>query len=271
MTRFLKMWPTQHCTSVYNDEAYRKDIVSFAASIKVKLMPFPVKVDSLKRLRSSGLCVNAVFDVGVNYSTPELIDVFPDKKHYLFEPVPAFHHHIEWAYSQLDFELFPCAVAGVEGEADLAISSLDGGEATHGHLQSVEGAAAGAESIRVQTLRLETILDRSDVPTDVLLKVDVDGLELQIMESVGACWDKVSAVIVEASRSKLFERGAFMEQRGFELFDLVDLCYYDGLFAQCDLIFVSRREFRKPAFRPWERRFDWEKWVGITHRSAEAE
>lgn len=55
------------------------------------LMPIPERLpevtDSLRALRALGVPVECVLDVGILHGTTGLMQVFPDVKHHLFEPV----------------------------------------------------------------------------------------------------------------------------------------------------------------------------------------
>ena len=72
--------------------------------------------DSLKILRSAGLDVRSVIDVGVQYDSKDLRHGFPDVRHFLFEPVEEYHSEIRNRYLGLDFELFALAVGEAPGE-----------------------------------------------------------------------------------------------------------------------------------------------------------
>lgn len=49
------------------------------------------KLDRVRSLRSLGVPIDSVVDVGVQKSTNELIQSIPDKHHHLFEPVELWH------------------------------------------------------------------------------------------------------------------------------------------------------------------------------------
>jgi len=47
----------------------------------------PDKYQTLCILRDRGVPVSTVIDVGICHGTPKLMQVWPDKRHVLFEPV----------------------------------------------------------------------------------------------------------------------------------------------------------------------------------------
>ena len=79
--------------------------------------------------------------------------------------------------------------------------------------------------------------------TPYLLKIDVDGHELEILRGAQRSLRDASIVIVEASLAnrrcpELMERLELLLQSGFYLFDIVDPAYYAKLLHQVDLVFV---------------------------------
>ena len=86
-----------------------------------------------------------------------------------------------------------------------------------------------------------------------------------ILDGVGALWDQVACVVIEATRDTFADRLRFLYDRGFQLFDIVDQCYYDGVFAQADLVLVANRIFREnPRLKgPVAEGFDWQKWESV--------
>lgn len=81
-------------------------------------------------------------------------------------------------------------------------------------------------------------VDSIDCNGPVLIKVDVDGPEMDVLAGCTGLFPKVSAIIVEATMDKLFEILFFAERHGFKLFDVVDLCYCGPQLHQVDLVFV---------------------------------
>jgi hypothetical protein len=63
-------------------------------------MRAPDKLQSLMVLKSRNIPIETIIDVGVKTSTPELIALFPNKHHLLFEPVQEhkkdIHARIDW-------------------------------------------------------------------------------------------------------------------------------------------------------------------------------
>lgn len=224
---------------------------------------FPSKANALKFLKHAGVEFGTIIDVGTHAETPELRLAFPDKKHVLFEPAEEFFAKIAANYAGMDWELAPVAVSSADGTARLQKFAIDGQEISHSKIQI---GCDDADLLEVTTVRLDTFFrDRTD-PTPYLLKVDVDGFELPILESAEGIWSRIDCVIVEATADTFGERFEIIASKGYKLIDIVDQCYYAGVFSQADLIFVSERAWAANPLllRPWEaQEFQWSKWVSI--------
>ncbi len=81
-------------------------------------------------------------------------------------------------------------------------------------------------------------IDSIDCDGPVLLKIDVDGPELDVLRGCIGLFPKVAAIVIEATTDKLPEILLLIERHGFRLFDIVDLCYCGPQLHQVDLVFV---------------------------------
>lgn len=199
------------------------------------------KVDSLRMLRRLGLSFGCIFDVGVQGQTQELIDVFPDLKHYLFEPVPQYLPVIRENYAALDHEILNVAVSDRDGLGQIKLIRLVANEVTHSCVveELTQLNDATLDIIDVQLVRLSTILAERTFPQPIMLKIDVDGHEPAILEGLVGGEELIGAVIIESGLQDFAPRISRLQQMGFLLWDVVDPCYYKGCLAQMDLIFVS--------------------------------
>lgn len=209
----------------------------------------PYKDRALQILRERNVPVETIIDVGVCRGTPELMKVWPDRLHLLFEPVEEFSAAITQHYRKIQHELHHVAVGDADGTISLKVSSVvPGMEISHSGM--VAGNPGTDPRLRqVRKVTLDAFLkDRNDVQP-YLLKIDIDGHELQVIEGAQETLKKCSIVIVECQKSHLVDRIAAVQAAGFDLFDLAEPCYYDKVFWQCDAIFlrndIARSEFKQ--------------------------
>ena len=231
---------------------------------------FPSKSDSLRTLRKLGVDFTCVVDVGVQNCTKELIEVFPDLRHYLFEPVPNYISGIRKNYEQLDYKIFQVAVSDTDGLGELIVRSSDNsGKVTHSqvnygqHVGKPEGGRGTViEKIPVPLVRLSSIIREQDLAGPILLKIDVDGHESSILSGLKGAEQRVGCVVVEAPLANVVGRSHSLQSMGFVLWDIVDLCYYKGCLWQVDLVFLSRELADQPELRGLSAggSIDWSAW-----------
>jgi len=240
-------------------------------------MPIPERIpevtDSLTALRELGVPVNAILDVGILYGTSGLIEVFPDIKHHLFEPIDNYFEIIRDTYRELDYELHQVALSDTDGTAwQLGICRDGSGTITHSQLrdepETQDNFPELVDCREVKKARLDSLIDDLDVATPYLLKLDVDGIELNIIEGAAQTMRDASVVVIEVTNHTFMERANAVAAQGFSFFDFVDLTYYYGTFYQADAIFVRTDIVESSeALRPMHvRPFDESQWYPVSYR-----
>ncbi|MEZ5558728.1 MAG: FkbM family methyltransferase [Pseudomonadales bacterium] len=240
----------------------------------------PTMRNSLRSLLDKGVEVATVLDVGILTGTQPLIETFPDRPHHLFEPVDLHFGQIQKNYRNIDFHLHHVALSDSDGTTYLARRAIHrDGRITHSEV--VETPVSRSEvpdlvdCLEIPRLRLDTVMERESPPVPYLLKIDVDGHEMNVLRGAERSLEKCSVVVIEAPLNRVelphfFERSAFLMSHGFYLMDIVDLAYYDGILWQADLVFVSQSIVRaRPELRPFEAegfKFSGENWYPLSDR-----
>lgn len=201
----------------------------------------PSKPDALARLRSC-VPITSIVDVGVRECTSELIKAFPDKHHYLFEPVSSFHPQIKKHYTPIDHTLFPLALSDENTTLYLIETALEAdGRVTHSRISSKPEQCDGRRILACSHLpvrRFDGLEVVGKISTDFLLKVDVDGKDLQVLKGFGQQLRRASAVVVECTMQTIIPRISYIASHGFTPVDMVDIVYYGKSLYQLDAILV---------------------------------
>lgn len=216
--------------------------------------------------------VQQVIDIGAQRRTDFLMDVYPDKHHHLFEPVSTYHPDLEKNYqdAEISYTLHKQALSDVDGMLYLHSTSVDGsGRVTHSHIkpERVEDLDFLVNIEEIETRRLDSIMTREGLgDLSYLIKMDVDGVEEQIIDGGQDVIGGASFVVIEASigRQDLCSRAALLEKCGFRMFDICDNAYYFGQLALVDLVMINNRlRNQEIKFKPWqytEGKVVWSKW-----------
>jgi FkbM family methyltransferase len=225
-------------------------------------MRIPTKRSALKTYIDAGLQIGTVIDVGVQFSTFELIECFPDAHHVLFEPVEECLPWIQENYKNVSHEIHNVACAEKNGELYLNIYMRnEDGVITH---SAIQDAPDGAEVRPIRLVRVDDIVDSKIHKGPYLLKVDVDGVELRVLEGCEKLWPDVAAVVIEAQVWNIHERMQAVVKAGFELAEVIDITYYDNQMWQCDMLFLAKHLRKKVAMAPQNRMpFDFSKYRSL--------
>lgn len=220
----------------------------------------PLKTESLLKLREMSVPIKSVIDVGVMNGTWELISVFRDKEHLLIEPVSEWYQEIESTYKKnnVKFRLVQCAASNIDGRMNMETKAVLPGKAvSHANLTN---ETVGLNIRTVDVRKVDTLVAEHKLAAPYLLKIDVDGHEESIIEGAENTLASCSVVIVEAHPRDMLDRAKKVIKAGFELFDIVDPCYYGGRLAQVDLIFLSEQIIHERGLGLYKDGFDIARW-----------
>jgi hypothetical protein len=107
---------------------------------------------------------------------------------------------------------------------------------------------------------VDSLMQERTLRGPYLLKIDVDGAEERILAGAQKTLAKCSVLIVEAHYNNFLQRSRPIEAAGFELFDIVDLCYYDDRLSQFDLVFINSSIVKSLGLAMYAKGFDFSKW-----------
>jgi FkbM family methyltransferase len=199
----------------------------------------------LAHYKALGLEPSTVIDVGVGPGTPDIYAAFPDARLVLVEPLEEWHAHLESLRSSYDIALVAAAAGPSHGEIELAVhrvptlSSMLGGRPDD---------AADPQRRTVPMVRLDDVRHELDLSGPFLLKVDVEGGELEVLKGSPQLLGDTELVLLEVSFFQLVGGApqfhdvvAWMHEHGFVISDLYNGHNrpLDGALAQMDAAFVQ--------------------------------
>jgi FkbM family methyltransferase len=198
---------------------------------------------ALRQLSNMGFRPRTVIDVGVAYQTSELYEEFPEAQILLVEPQPEFEPFLKEICSKYKAE-YVLAAGAEAGEAVFNVHpELDGSSL----LKEVEGTAVDGTPRRVRMVTLDQECAEKNLKGPYLIKLDVQGAELLVLEGARRILQEAEAVHLEVTLfgtmiggPQLVEIVARMKELGFVGYDVCGFLYrpLDGALAQMDMVFV---------------------------------
>jgi FkbM family methyltransferase len=230
----------------------------------------PSKQSFLKHLRLLNYEPEIVVDVGVHqYGTSDLINELGSAYHILIEPVREFAEAIRTLYSGcgIQYKLLSIGLAEHAGIMMLAARSItdDPSEISHSHLKGELKFGETRDHISEYAVDVKTLEWIIEMHPEIkssksLLKLDVDGLELEILKGAKSSLQYFDLILIEMPIRFYKNRFLYLLSNGFSLLDIVDPTYYMGFLSQVDMVFASERLLMsRPDFEPWGNRpFVWD-------------
>jgi FkbM family methyltransferase len=198
---------------------------------------------TLERLKSLGFSPQTIFDIGYASGTSHLYGIFEDARYCIIEPLEESQPLIEAKAAEYPGSVAVCAAAGAE-EGTLSFGVDPGLSGSSFFLKS--------KNIReVPVTTIDALVNEHSLIGPMLMKLDVQGFELEALKGGQEALQNTEIVIVEqslwADRKSTdlptpFEMFAFFEEHDFTLYDIAGLLYRprDGALAELDLVFCKK-------------------------------
>jgi FkbM family methyltransferase len=199
----------------------------------------------LGHVKRLGIAPATVIDVGVAYGTPELYAAFPGARFLLVDPLDEYAPAIEPLVARLGDAEWVRAAAGPEpGAITINVSRAPALSSTLGHWK---GQDDGGQPREVPVVRIDDLVGERSLPGPYLLKVDVEGAELRVLDGAAAVLERTDLVLLEVNlfeflpgQPQLHDVVAYMKERGFVTYDFYGghLRLLDGALAMVNIAFV---------------------------------
>lgn len=201
----------------------------------------------LKNLRSCGFMPRTVLDIGAAYGrwTLQCQKIFPEAEFVLIEPLQEYKSFLDDIAKQQSMTYIEAAAAREDGTQTINVHRDLVGTSFY---SEAEGPHVDGVQRVISTKRLDSISADTQVAAPLLLKIDVQGAELDVLAGGPQTLASAAVVILETSFFDFFRGAAtfadtvaYMKERGFVPYDLFGLKYrpLDNALAQADVIFVS--------------------------------
>lgn len=203
---------------------------------------------SLQNLKRKGFNPTVIMDIGAyeGHWTADALEVFPNARILMVEAQPAkapFLEGIKKIYPTTDYAI--SLLSAVDG----ATLSFEENE-TASHIVIKPETGNAYKKITTQTL--DTLAGIKQFPLPDLLKLDVQGHEMEVLKGAEKCLGNAAVCILEISLLNLGDNTpllvdmiGFMDQKGFQAYDISQFMRrpFDKALYQVDMFFVKKESW----------------------------
>ena len=202
--------------------------------------------ESYSLIRGLGFQPKTIVDVGVGSGTMELYTAFPESYFLLLEPLKEFESNLISILKRYKGSYVLAAAGSRCGHVTFNVhkNHLEGSSL---YKESM-GPEADGQEVTVPMIRIDDILKDKQLDGPYLIKIDVQGAELDAIEGAQQSLSKAELVVLEVSlfefmkgAPQFFDVVSYMKNRSFVAFDII-LGWnrpLDNALGQIDIVFVK--------------------------------
>ena len=193
-----------------------------------------------------------IVDVGANHGTwtREALGHFPEAYYTLVEP----QHWLKDSLQDIletnpKVRFYPVGAGQQTGSFQFTIVDRD--DSCSFRYTEEEAKAAGFEQIEIPVVTLNNLLSNCELPIPDIIKIDAEGLDIEVLKGANSFFGKTEIFMVEAGVvNKLFDNSFlklinFMDSNGYRLFEITDLNrpFQLQVLWLVELVFVKKNGF----------------------------
>lgn len=199
---------------------------------------------SLSQLKKLGYDPTNIIDIGAHKGdwTLEVLNVFPDSKYYLFEPLPNKKELLQSRFNSEQFELHH-VLLGHEFQKEVTFYSMESGSSVMN-----EKTSFPREKITLEMHTLDELIKNKITASNTLFKIDVQGFELEVFKGSVETLKNAEVICIEVSLLNYNEGAPLIDEiipqlknYGFVPYDFIGFFRKntDHGLIQTDMLFIK--------------------------------
>lgn len=171
-----------------------------------------------------------IVDIGANHGTwtREALNHFPDAHYTLLEPQHWLKESMKDILDKNKKITFHPVGAG-EKEGTFLFTIVDRDDSCSFRYTKEEALKSGFKQIEIPIVTLNNLLQKSNLPIPDIIKIDAEGLDIEVLKGASNFFGKTEIFMVEAGVvNKMFKNSFlklinYMDENGYRLFEITDL------------------------------------------------
>jgi FkbM family methyltransferase len=204
--------------------------------------------DTIKRM---GFTPKHIVDVGANHGTwtREALRHFPDAYYTMLDPQEWLRKSFQDILENPKVKFHP--VGAGENEGSFKFTIVDRDDSSSFRYSEEEAKASGFEQIEIPVVTLNSLLSDNNLPAPDIIKIDAEGLDIEVLKGANNFFGKTEIFMVEAGVvAKVFDNSFlkminFMDQNGYRLFEITDMNrpFIPNVLWLVELVFIKKDGF----------------------------
>jgi FkbM family methyltransferase len=205
-------------------------------------------------LHETGFKPKTIVDIGVATDTEEMYQWFPESKFIFVEPLKEFEPSLQNLISRYNGNYILAAAGSYDGEIEIDVTADLGGSSIFAHKladdKQLEEALGMPTTVKrtVPIWRLDNIWEAFEAEGAALLKIDVQGAELEVLKGAENCLDNFEIILLEIGLTEhyigqpvLIDYIKYMDERGYSVIDFINAGYANnGILMEVDAVFAKK-------------------------------
>jgi FkbM family methyltransferase len=203
----------------------------------------------LEQVKGTGFAPATVIDVGaaMGLFSTTCHTFFPQAQYLLIEPLNEYLPALKKVVESIPTATYHMRAASAS-EHPVVLNVHDDFVGSSLYREVEEGTGVNGVPREVSAVTLDRLVIERQAPPPFMIKVDVQGAELDVLSGAATTLRHAEVVVLEVSLFQFFEGAplfcevvAYMKARGFAPYDVLGLQYrpIDGALSQLDVVFVK--------------------------------
>ncbi|MCX7549357.1 FkbM family methyltransferase [Xanthomarina sp. F2636L] len=201
-------------------------------------------------VKKMGFSPKHIIDVGANHGvwTRETLKHFPDAYYSLLEPQEWLQASFQdLLNSNSKIKVHAVGAGAKTGNFLFTVTNRD--DSSSFRYTKEEAETEGFKQIEIPVITLNELVKKTpNLPLPDLIKIDAEGLDIDVLKGADSLFGKTEIFMVEASvNCKMFENSVlnminFMDESGYTLFDITDLNrpFHPNVLWLVELAFIKK-------------------------------
>jgi len=205
-----------------------------------------------KTLKQFGFNPNHIVDIGANHGTWTRLALryFPDAYYTLVEPQGWLKNSmLDLLENNKKIHFHPVGAGEKKGSFNFTIADRD--DSCSFRYTKEEAEKEGFKQIEIPVVTLNDLFSDSDLPVPDIIKIDAEGLDIEVLKGASNFFGKTEIFMVEAGVvNKTFSNSFlklinFMDENNYRLFEITDLNrpFTPNVLWLVELVFVKKNGF----------------------------